>query len=596
LLELDLRTVVVLNAVATLLMGLGLLVAVRDYLGTVPGVKRWTTGALLQGAVWSLLTLRGTVPDSVLAGMGSWIIGLVAALYYHALVEFRGLKRPVRWAYGVAGLNAAVALVFVLVVPHAGWRIIFVSVFSGVLLLASGRLLLQDRRQRTASVMLVGTVFLACGGLLLLRAVVFLFLQVPADTLPLAPGLIQNIAFLMFFAAGIVLTFGFLLMCNDRHSAEISRLALVATHTSAPVLLGDHNRNIEWVNPAFTRRTGYTFDEVVGRQPGDFLRRSNDNLAAVERIRAALAQNRGADEEQLFFSKDNTPFWVRNKVDVILDDAGKPLRYISVYTDITERKRAEQEIVRLNGELEQRVASRTAQLENANKELEAFSYSVAHDLRTPLSTIDGFSHLLERNTDPERRAHYLQRIRASVKHMGDLTQALLSLSRITRSVLRWENVDMTAIATGVVDTLRERVTEGPVHVDIQADMKAVGDPHLLAQVMDNLIGNAWKFSARSAAPYIRVGCMDGPEKEAVYFVKDNGVGFDMAHAGKLFGPFERLHTPGDYAGTGIGLATVHRIVRRHGGRVWAESAPGEGASFYFSLGMPPDPKAERKPG
>jgi PAS domain S-box-containing protein len=587
LLELDLRTVIVLNAAVMLLMSLGLLVAVRNHLGRMPGVGRWSVAAVLLSGIWLLTFLRGTVPDRLLAGVGTSVVGLVAALYFHALVDFTQSHKPVRWAYGLAALNAALVAWFGLVTPHIGWRIVWVSALVGTLFLASSALLLLDGRRRTAGTLLTGSVFGVCGAVLWVRAVYYLFWNLLPDQNILVTNPVQAAAFLTFFFGGILLSIGFVLMCNERQGAETNRLALMAEHTSAAVLLGDAQRNIEWVNPAFIQLTGYSLDEVVGRQPGDFLRGPGTDPAGVERIRSAVSMNRSIDEEQLFYRKDGTPFWVSNKIDVVLDRHGEPVRYLSVLTDITARKQAEGEIVRLNAELEQRVLSRTAQLENANKELEAFSYSVAHDLRTPLSSIDGFSHLLERQVTDERSRHYLVRIRASVKHMGDLTQALLSLSRITRSSLRWENLDISALAAEVAGSLREREPDRACAIGIQPDMRAVGDPHLLLQVMDNLIGNAWKFSARHDGARIDVGCQDGPDKAAVYFVRDNGVGFDMAHAKRLFGPFERLHTPGDYAGTGIGLATVHRIIQRHGGRTWAESAPGEGATFFFTLGMPP---------
>lgn len=587
MLDLDLHTVIVLNAVGTTLMGLGLLVAVRDHLGKMPGVKRWTAGALLQAFVWTLFVFRGTISDMLLAGIGSCILGLVAALYYHALVEFKGQPRPVRWAYGLAGLNAILIAWFVLVVPHVGWRIIVMSAVGGVLLAASGLLLLRDRETRNASAIMTASVFVACSAVMLVRAAYYLLSHMPADRSALVSNPAQNIAFLMFFVAGIVLTFGFVLMCNERHCEENRRLALVAEHTSAAILIDGADHHLEWVNPAFTRLTGYTLDEVIGRRSGDFLSGPDTDPVAVERIQSAVMLNGSADGELLHYRKNGTTYWVRNSVDVVLDGLGRPSRYVSVHTDITQRKRAEAEIVRLNAELEQRVLNRTAQLENANKELEAFSYSVAHDLRTPLSSIDGFSHLLAPMVNTEQGRHYLDRIRAGARHMGELTQALLSLSRITRSSLRWKNVDLTETVQRVMLDLRERDPDRTVTVEVKPDMRAVGDPHLLAQVMANLLGNAWKFTGRKDTAHIAVGCEDGPEKEAVYFVRDNGAGFDMAHAGKLFGPFERLHTPGDYAGTGIGLATVHRIIARHGGRVWAMAAPGAGATFHFTLGMPP---------
>ncbi len=249
------------------------------------------------------------------------------------------------------------------------------------------------------------------------------------------------------------------------------------------------------------------------------------------------------------------------------------------------------EILRLNASLEERVRQRTAQLQTANRELEAFSYSVSHDLRTPLSAIDGFSNLLGKDLETgaasERNKHYLARIRAGVVQMGELIDALLSLARVSRTSLRWDKVDLSALAKSVLDGYREREPGRTAQFDIEPELMAQGDPRLLQQVLDNLLGNAWKFSRRQPQTHIVFRRERGADGEAVYAVQDQGAGFDMAYSDKLFGAFERLHSVAEFAGTGIGLATVQRIVTRHGGRVWAESAPGHGATFYFTLGEAP---------
>ena len=257
-----------------------------------------------------------------------------------------------------------------------------------------------------------------------------------------------------------------------------------------------------------------------------------------------------------------------------------------------ERKQAQDEVLRLNTELEERVRQRTAQLQAANLELEAFSYSVSHDLRTPLSAIDGFSGLLDRDIGAgeltgARGKHYLNRIRAGVAQMGELIDALLSLAQVSRSSLRLDSVNLSALAGALVDMYRERDPGRAVDVEIEPELWVQGDARLLQQVLDNLLGNAWKFSGRQSQARISLARATGVDEEgqAVYVVRDNGAGFDMAYAQKLFGAFQRLHTVTEFEGTGIGLATVQRIVTRHGGRVWGESAPGQGAAFYFTLGQ-----------
>jgi light-regulated signal transduction histidine kinase (bacteriophytochrome) len=269
----------------------------------------------------------------------------------------------------------------------------------------------------------------------------------------------------------------------------------------------------------------------------------------------------------------------------VIDFAGRPARLVLVM-DITERKRAENEIKKLNTELEQRVIERTAQLESTNRELESFSYSVSHDLRAPLRSIDGFSQaLLEDYRDllDSQAQDFLQRIRGATQHMAELIEALLSLSRVTRAELLRGRVDLSALAQVVATELRRQEPQRQVDFVIADTLEAEGDARLLQVMLENLLGNAWKFTAKCAQPRIEFGARKQADGSTAFFVRDNGAGFDMAYAGKLFGAFQRLHRMSDFSGTGIGLATVQRIVHRHGGRVWAEGEIGHGATFYFCL-------------
>ena len=271
----------------------------------------------------------------------------------------------------------------------------------------------------------------------------------------------------------------------------------------------------------------------------------------------------------------------------VFDEDGRFTGYRGVGRDITDRRRAEDEVARLNTELEQRVKQRTAQLEAANAELEAFSYSIAHDLRSPLTSIDGFSHALNELCGKalgEQGRHYLGRIRAGVRQMSDLTDAMLSLARLSRVKLKSETVDLAALARATMAQLREAQPQRDAALDVPDHLYAQGDPRLLAQVVANLLGNAWKFSASKPQTRISMGSKPGAEGETVYFVADHGAGFNMAYAARLFGAFQRLHAPSEFEGTGIGLALVQKIVTRHAGRIWAQARPGEGAVFYFTLG------------
>ena len=254
--------------------------------------------------------------------------------------------------------------------------------------------------------------------------------------------------------------------------------------------------------------------------------------------------------------------------------------------DVTERSRVEREILSLNAELEERVTARTAELTVANNELEAFTYSVAHDLRAPLRGIDGFSALLVehgRSKLDRESALYVERIRDASQRMGAMISDLLDLSRVSRSELFKLSVDLSAMARQIADELL-RVNPGrQVEFRIAADLSARGDPGLVRLVLDNLIGNAWKYSSDAEAPVIEFGSVRGAGGRTEFFVRDNGVGFDMQYAGKLFSVFQRLHSAQKYEGTGIGLATVKRIVERHGGGVSGEGELGRGATFRFWL-------------
>lgn len=262
------------------------------------------------------------------------------------------------------------------------------------------------------------------------------------------------------------------------------------------------------------------------------------------------------------------------------DEIGQTVDAFNQMLSVIEQ--SDKELKQNKVELETIVSERTAELRTANRELEAFSYSVSHDLRSPLRAIDGFSQaLLEEYSDvlDDVGKSYLDRVRAATQRMGLLIDSLLRLSRVTRQEIVPEPTDLSAMARDIVRELQEEYPSRMVSVEIQDGMVASCDAKLMRIALTNLIDNAWKYSAKQAVASVAMGCVD-----KVYFVRDNGAGFDMRYADKLFGAFQRLHTKEEFEGTGIGLATVARVIHRHGGDIWAESEPGKGATFHFTLG------------
>jgi PAS domain S-box-containing protein len=352
----------------------------------------------------------------------------------------------------------------------------------------------------------------------------------------------------------------------------------------------DRSERVTFVNPAAQAMLGWTEAELLGQSSHDIMmpRRANgmpvsiDECALRSAVRGEVHLRRG---EAVFTRKDGMVFPVAYASSSIEID-GEVVGAVVAFHDITERKHAEDEIRRLNAELEQRVIERTAQLEATNRELETFSYSVSHDLRAPLRSIDGFSQaLLEdyaERLDSEGK-DYLQRIRGATQRMAELIDALLGLSRVMRTELQRDTLDLSHMARAIAAELQRQEPERRVEWRIADGLRAYGDARLLQVVLENLLGNAWKFTAKAPVARIEVGRGMQEDGGEVFFVSDNGAGFDMAYANKLFGAFQRLHRASEFPGTGIGLATVQRIIHRHGGRVWAQSRVNAGATFYFTL-------------
>jgi PAS domain S-box-containing protein len=360
-----------------------------------------------------------------------------------------------------------------------------------------------------------------------------------------------------------------------------SRYREVVESVNEVIFQTDPRGRFTFLNQAWSHITGFPVDTSLGRSPVDFLH-PDDRPRARGILEEVLAGTKADSHLELRIrTRDGQIRWIEAAV---RQAQGGGLS--GSLDDISTRKIAELTLKNLNQELEARVHLRTAELENSNRELEAFSYSVSHDLRAPLRAIDGFAHIIEEDyaesIDPAGRA-YLVRIRTATHRMAALIDDLIELARLTRQPLRREYLDISELVGQVGDELRAESPQREVDLQITQGLAANADRALVRVVLENLLRNAWKFTARAPRPEVSVTAerVDG---KLTYCVADNGVGFDMAFANKLFRPFHRLHGASEFAGSGIGLATVQRIIHRHGGVVWAESAPGEGARFFFTLG------------
>jgi PAS domain S-box-containing protein len=362
--------------------------------------------------------------------------------------------------------------------------------------------------------------------------------------------------------------------------------------TNDAVFIFDLDGMLLTANQQAAELLGYTADELVGMPVTQMisLQEVADNQ---NKLAAVIAGEPLPLYERFFRRKDGSEFPAEVNVALVHDPQGKPLHIHSVVRDITERKQIEREIRQLNAELERRVVERTAQLEAANQELEAFAYSVSHDLRAPLRAMDSFSRIVLEDFGPQlppEAQRYLGMVRDNARRMRALIQDLLTFSRLGRQELRKQTISPRELVRQVLEELRIEQDEHPVEITVGDLPPCQADPALLKQVYANLLSNALKFTRGQGGACIEVGCLQEGQG-TVYYVRDNGVGFDMRYADKLFGVFQRLHGDQEYEGTGVGLAIVQRIIHRHGGRVWAKAEVGQGATFYFTL-----PDASPAPG
>ena len=538
--------------------------------------------SLAAGSLIYLLILRLAVPDQIMRMAGPSVLMLVSAfaIYCHRRRRIRagllalgiGIWLEITlMAVITGGMKAPAIYLYPLIILMAGWLLglrlalgfAFMSVLACVILtLAESAGLIEPVPNRS-----------------------LLLLVIQAGALIFTTVIVSRIVGSYQARLEDVKRLGTEL--NQRMSAlaasEASFHGLFNTVYEAIYILDRDGRFLA-VNDGAVRMYGYPRETLVGRTPEFVSAPDRNDLAAV----AAMMQRAFAGEPQRF------EFWGRRADGEAFPKEVRLVRgtwfgqdvLIATADDITGQVQAREEIRHLNAGLEKRVQERTSELTAANRELESFAYSISHDLRSPLRAIDGFSHLLaedyEDKLDHQGR-DYLGRVRKAVQRMGTLIDDILELSRVTRQEMRREPVDLGRLAAELNEEIARAWPDRHPALSLTGHCLVEGDPQLLRLMLQNLLENAWKYSARHPAPEIEFGCetLDGRQ---VCYVRDNGVGFDMAHAGRLFTPFQRLHKPEEFQGNGIGLATVSRIVRRHGGRIWAESSPGAGATFRFTLG------------
>ena len=564
------------------------------------GLGLWMAEFFFQFFAVLLVGLRGLIPDFLSIVVANFLVISGTIFLYVGLQRYLGVRRPNFPNWILLAVYTAIQVYFTYFQPS-----LFVRTQNGsfALLIVSAQIallmLFPPKGKNHEYSHFIGAVFAAYCMVIMAR-ITLDFLVPPAGEY-FQSGLYDSLALLLYQMLFITLTFGLFLMVNRGLVSELAteigelesaRSALArseekyakAFHNipdAITITRASDGRIIE-VNDTFYTMTGFSKTESEGQTTIDL--NLWGNIADRDKIVSIIIEKGCVDRMETVFRRKNGRLFPAVISCESLVFGGVPC-LITVVQDITKRKRAEQKVAILNRSLEARVKARTAELEASNLELESFAYSVSHDLRTPLRSISGWSYLIKEeagNSLVGSVTGYLDRIMDEVSLMGKLIDDLLDLSRVTRVELQKEPVDLSAVAASITARLTAQHSHRSVEFIIQPGLIVSGDRRLLEVALTNLFDNAIKFTGKIEQPRIEFKRITNGEKHYLS-ISDNGVGFNPDDARNLFGPFQRLHSQSEFPGTGVGLATVQRIILRHGGKIWAESIKGEGASFNFTL-------------
>jgi PAS domain S-box-containing protein len=584
---LDMRTIVFSYVVTNIICVWFIVLLWRQNRDRFAGIAFLVIDFIFQAAALILIVLRGAVPDWISMVLSNTLVVTGAILGFMGLERFVGKKGPQIHNYLQVSLFIFIHGYFVFVQPSLAIRNLNIAV--ALLLICFQSVWLMWRRVEPGLRSLtfgVGLVnFLYC--LISVVRIVEFFIGAHTENNYFKSNFFEALVLVSYQMLFLLLTYSLILMVNKRLLMQIGTQEekFAKAFHSAPyaiTLTRPSDGKIVEVNETFFSITGYDRTEVMGKNTVDLRlwEHDQDRAAAVD---ALLKTGKVHGKEFSFRRKNGEALTGLFSAEVITIDGEKNI--LSSIGDITDRKRAEEDVRRLNEELESRVLQRMAQLEASNREVESFSYSVSHDLRSPLRSIDGFSQaLLEEYGDKlnDTGKGYLDRVRKATQKMGLLIDDLLKLLKVTRSEFHPESIDLSSMVRVIAEGHQKGNPDRAVDVTVQVGIMVQGDPYLLKIAMANLLDNAWKFTDNTAHPRIEFGAV-AKDGETFYFIKDNGVGFDMTYVDKLFGAFQRLHASHEFPGTGIGLATVQRIIARHRGRIWAEGEVGKGATVWFTL-------------